>query len=307
MTELERRYASLLRLYPPAYRRARGAEMLAVLMDSAPPDRRRPQWREVRGLILGALRVRAGAHGRRPVGQSWRLSLRTAALILLTQTAGNTLWQMMFNPDGARIPIAWIAANLTIAAACVLAIVAVFRGAYLAAPAVTAGAFVLQTVAPQLVTPSFTFLLPSWQLPLVVVLVIPLIGRGTVVAPRTLNLLLLVPVASVALDGYGTLTQDPSFQTGSRAVWQTLAVAAVLWCVVDERVAITLGLAFFNVVVNRALLGLPPLLHHWSTWPAMLGDWSMWRWTLVDMGVLAILPILDIAVGATVAARRARI
>ena len=37
MTELERRYASLLRLYPAAYRRARGAEMLAVLMDSAPP------------------------------------------------------------------------------------------------------------------------------------------------------------------------------------------------------------------------------------------------------------------------------
>lgn len=56
MTESERRYASLMRLFPPAYRRARGAEMLAVLMDSTPPDRRWPQWREVRGLILGALR-----------------------------------------------------------------------------------------------------------------------------------------------------------------------------------------------------------------------------------------------------------
>ena len=104
MTELERRYLRLLRLYPAAYRRARGAEMLGVLMDSAPPDRRRPPWREVRGLILGALRVRAGAQGRRTAGQSWRVSLRTAALILLTQAAGDTLWQMMFNPDGGLCP-----------------------------------------------------------------------------------------------------------------------------------------------------------------------------------------------------------
>ena len=32
-----------------------------------------------------------------------------------------------------------------------------------------------------------------------------------------------------------------------------------------------------------------------------------WRWTLIDMGILAILPLLDIAVAATVAVRRARI
>jgi hypothetical protein len=33
----------------------------------------------------------------------------------------------------------------------------------------------------------------------------------------------------------------------------------------------------------------------------------MWRWTLADMAILAILPVLDIAIGATVAVRRARI
>jgi hypothetical protein len=87
----------------------------------------------------------------------------------------------------------------------------------------------------------------------VVLLLIPLIGRGIVVAPKALNLMLLLPVVSVALNAYGTLAQDPSFQTGSRTVWQVLAVAAVLWSVVDKRVAMTLGLAFFNVVVNRAL------------------------------------------------------
>ncbi|MEU7904438.1 hypothetical protein [Actinoplanes sp. NPDC049118] len=310
MTELERRYASLLRLYPAAYRRARGAEMLGVLMDSAPQDRRRPEWREVRELILGAIRVRAGAQGRRTPGQSWRVALRTAALILLTQTAGDTLWRMMFDPNGESPPIVWVAASLTVAAACVLAIVAVFRGAYLAAAVVTAGAFVLQMAAPQLVTlstPSFTYLSPLWQLPLVVLLLIPLIGRGTVVAPRALNLMLLVPVVSVALDAYGTLAQDPAFQAGSRAVWQGLAVAAILWSVVDERVAMAFGLAFLNVVVNRAMLDVSLGLDVWSISSPTLGDWSTARWTLIDMGILAILPILDIAVGATVAVRRTRI
>jgi hypothetical protein len=310
MTELERRYTRLLRLYPTGYRQARGAEMLAVLMDSAPPDRRRPQWREVRGLILGALRVRAGANDRRTAGQSWRVALRAAALMLLIQYAGNALWPLMYNPDDAGVPIAQVAVSIAIATACVLAIVAVFRGAYLAAAVVSAGAFVLETIGPQIVAhfatlPYSTFGLSSGGLPLVVVLLIPLIGRGPVVVPRKLNLLLLVPVVSVALNAYGTLTQDPDFQTGSRAVWQTFAVAAILWSVVDERVAMTFGLAFFSVVVDRAMPDL--VLGGWSTWRWPLTDWSMWRWTLADMAILAILPVLDIAIGATVAVRRARI
>jgi hypothetical protein len=320
MTEVERRYLRLLRLYPAAYRRARGAEMLAVLMDSTPPDRHRPAWREVRGLIIGALRVRAGAQGRRTAGQSWRVSLRTAALILLIQAAGDTLWQMMFHSDGGTPLPAQVAVSLTIAAVCVVAVVTVLRGAHLVAAVLTVGAFLLQMAGPQIVLhfspPFITYLSPSWQLPLVVLLLIPLIGRGIVVAPKALNWMLLVPVLSVALNAYGTLAQDPSFQTGSRAVWQTLAIAAILWSVVDERVAMTVGLAFFNVVVNRALLGLPLMDDWWmwlgmlgdrSVWLYLVGDWSTWRWTLVDVGILAILPMLDIVVGATVAVRRARI
>ncbi|MFE9658198.1 hypothetical protein [Micromonospora sp. NPDC006431] len=283
MSELERRYAALLRLYPEWYRRSRGAEMLAVLMDSAPPDRRRPEWRETRGLILGALRVRAGAHGHRTAGQSWRVSLRIAALMLLIQAVGDVLWQMARNP---------VAVSLAVVAACVLAMVAVARGAYLAATVVTAGAFVLDAVARQTLYAWSS----SWPLPLAVVLLIPLIGRGTIVVPRALHVLLLVPVVSAALMGYGTITQDPSFQTGSRAVWQSLAVAAILWSVIDERVTMSFGLAFLYVVVSRAMAD-----------QVALDDWSLGYWTLIDMGTLAILPVLDIAVGATVAVRRTRI
>lgn len=284
MSELERRYAALLRLYPEWYRRSRGAEMLAVLMDSAPPDRRRPEWRETRGLILGALRVRAGAHGHRTAGQSWRVSLRIAALMLLIQAVGDILWQMARNP---------VAVSLAVVATCVLAMVAVIRGAYLAATVMTAGAFVLDAVARQ--TGGYEWS-SSWPLPLAVVLLIPLVGRGTIVAPRALHVLLLVPAVSAALMGYGTITQDPSFQTGSRAVWQTVAVAAILWSVIDERVTMSFGLAFLYVVVSPVMADR-----------AVLDDWSLWYWTLIDMGILAILPVLDIVVGATVAVRRTRI
>jgi hypothetical protein len=300
MTELEQRYAALLRLYPAAYRRARGAEMLAVLMESATPGRRRPEWREVGGLILGALRVRTGAQGHRTPGQSWRVALRTAALILLVQAAGTTLWQMLYDPDGTGVPAVRIVVGLAVTLVCGGAVAAILRGAHLIAAITTAAAFALQVMSPDLYirfTDGFiTFLSPSWQVPLALALLIPLIGRDRVSVPPRLNLLLIVPVVSVALDGYGTLMREPAFQTGGRAVWQTLAVVAILWSIVDERVAMTLGLAFFGVVVDRAILSQP-----------LAGDWSTWQWTLADMAILAILPLLDVAVGAAVAVRRARI
>lgn len=60
----------------------------------------------------------------------------------------------------------------------------------------------------------------------------------------------------------------------------------------------TFGLAFLNVVVHRAMMDAPSELSGWPTWFALLGDWSTWRWRLFDMGVLAVLPVLIIAVGA---------
>jgi hypothetical protein len=56
--ELERSYRRLLRAFPEPYRRARADEMLAVLLDSAPPGQRRARPAEVVDLL------RAGAHQR---------------------------------------------------------------------------------------------------------------------------------------------------------------------------------------------------------------------------------------------------
>jgi hypothetical protein len=54
---LARRYAYWLRFYPPGPRRA---EMLATLLECAPPERTRPTGREILNLIVYGLRARLG-------------------------------------------------------------------------------------------------------------------------------------------------------------------------------------------------------------------------------------------------------
>jgi hypothetical protein len=78
--EAERRYSRLLRLYPEAYRRERGAEILATLMEAG-----RPVGRETAALILGGLRARAGLTGFTAPGRLWLSALRLAALALVAQ------------------------------------------------------------------------------------------------------------------------------------------------------------------------------------------------------------------------------
>lgn len=58
MTPLERRCRLLLRAYPGWYRRERAEEMLGTLLEACPAHRRWPSFRDMRGLIIGGLRVR---------------------------------------------------------------------------------------------------------------------------------------------------------------------------------------------------------------------------------------------------------
>jgi len=76
--ELERWYRRLLRAYPMAYRRAHGDEILATLMDSAEPGRRRPSWADAADLTRGALRQ----WFRLPVGLSSVVAAVLATLVL---------------------------------------------------------------------------------------------------------------------------------------------------------------------------------------------------------------------------------
>jgi hypothetical protein len=90
MSPLERRCRSLLRAYPRWYRRQRGDEMLATLLESSQPGQRWPSARDTRALIIGGLRVRATQDQRLTTAANLRLAAQLgAALTVLLLVAGN--------------------------------------------------------------------------------------------------------------------------------------------------------------------------------------------------------------------------
>ena len=90
MSPLERRCRSLLRAYPRWYRRQRGDEMLATLLEASQPGQRWPSARDARGLIIGGLRVRATQDQRLTTAANLRLAAQLgAALALLTLVTGS--------------------------------------------------------------------------------------------------------------------------------------------------------------------------------------------------------------------------
>ena len=90
MSPLERRSRSLLRAYPRWYRRQRGDEMLATLLEASQPGQRWPSARDARALIIGGLRVRATQDQRLTTAANLRLAAQLgAALALLTLVTGS--------------------------------------------------------------------------------------------------------------------------------------------------------------------------------------------------------------------------
>lgn len=78
---LERRYRRLLVLLPRAYRADRGEEMLTVLMDSAPQQRRWPKVGEVLSLATHSLKVRSGLSAEGVPSDAARPLVRAVALL----------------------------------------------------------------------------------------------------------------------------------------------------------------------------------------------------------------------------------
>ena len=85
MSPFERRCRTLLRAYPRWYRRVRGEEMLATLLEASQPGQRWLSARDTRALIIGGLRVRATQDQRLTTAANLRLAAQLgAALTLLT-------------------------------------------------------------------------------------------------------------------------------------------------------------------------------------------------------------------------------
>jgi hypothetical protein len=110
-SELERRYRRLLRAFPRGYRRHRGEEMLATLLDSAAPGQTRPTVTDTVDLLRAALRERSGLHAA-PDLQS---ALRWVGPFCLAVTAGFTINTWAVNPASgtfAVVGVLWVVAVL---------------------------------------------------------------------------------------------------------------------------------------------------------------------------------------------------
>jgi hypothetical protein len=111
MSPLERRCRLLLRAYPGGYRRERGEEIIATLLEATPEGRRRPLARDVRALIMGGLRARAAQHRGVTTAVSLRRAVLAGACIYLGMAAAADLARFAAGwPDGAGFgldPYGW--------------------------------------------------------------------------------------------------------------------------------------------------------------------------------------------------------
>ncbi|WP_433350661.1 hypothetical protein [Micromonospora sp. CA-111912] len=97
MSDLERRYLRLVRIfYPAGYRNARGTEIVGTYLALSSPDRRWPSVADVTDVAGGGLRPRLRAIGATGIGPGVRLAA-TLALLTATTLAGG--WAMLeLNP-----------------------------------------------------------------------------------------------------------------------------------------------------------------------------------------------------------------
>ena len=207
----ERAYAALLRLYPAGHPRD---EMLGVLLEAD-----RPMWREVGPLVLGGLRARSG--GDQSIAVKWLYAARAAALMLLVVSAlipvrdVATGWLTL---TAAQV-LVWIAAGL--------AVVAVVAGLRVPAAALALITFVLSASAGGDWRAVVGYSLAA------ALLVIP--------GPRTpVHSPLPLLLALAAMSGDPVVTSP----------FLTLAVVVLVWTVVDERLALAVGLALCTVLVQ---------------------------------------------------------
>jgi hypothetical protein len=115
MSELERRYRRLLRVYPRWYRAEREDEILGVLMDRATPEQGRPTAWDTFDLVWAGLGRRLQVRPPTVAASAWSDSLASAAvLFVMVHAFGaivvpfNAIW---LRPELAGSGLAWRTVN----------------------------------------------------------------------------------------------------------------------------------------------------------------------------------------------------
>jgi hypothetical protein len=130
VTTLEEQYQRLLQIYPTEYRRQRGDEILATLLESAEEGRTRPAWGDTVDLVGHALRLRLAIGDQQPLGRLFGLvgpgqlflaSLMSVIAIVFGEWGPFARWPWVppghmgpFFTAGPIVYFAWVAAGLSL-------------------------------------------------------------------------------------------------------------------------------------------------------------------------------------------------
>jgi hypothetical protein len=250
-------YQRLLRLYPKAYREARGAEMLTTLLDAAESGRSRPARREVAALIVGALRARSGTGAAGTAGQIWLSALRIAALLLVAHAAaqsaahaGDIFSQLLTRQRLALVSDLGYPAALAIG---VLALVAIAAGRYGLGIVLNVAAFVVGQWAGSWLPLQVRLVLGEfWQLPLATLLMLPLLRRRPAATGRPLVWLLAIPVSLFLLP----TAFDVSLHLQPDAL-AAVCLGCLAWSIIDARVAVAGGALLLGPILSLLGFYLP--------------------------------------------------
>ena len=278
MSALEWRCRWLLHAYPAWYRRQRGEEMLGTLMEASPAGRRWPSPRDIRAMLMGGLRVRAGQHRRLSTPANLRLAgLLGVALALLWLIGNNLGTAIMFWTH--VYPAATPADLGSQAAASLLALAAVLAAWFapwpvVAAPALAGAALWVYSGDRVMAT----------QPGLLILLVILTTGRERM--PRSWLGLAGLLFAFTLLEQF---TAAPSlyflYPPLIYAPWVVLG-AVILWAAVDGRPAVAMAIYLASnylifTLIDYAGYGAGPVAAwQWylpAAGVAVLGTCALWR------------------------------
>ncbi len=248
--KLERRARALLRAYPADYRHGRAEEIIATLLEAAPPARSFPPAREAWSLIAGGRHARAARNRRPGVKASLRLALLLGISIYLSlylvPFAGSALG---FDPGSGTF---WLT-DTTLAAGAAVAL-APWLGSRAAAAALVISAGALVTYG-ELRSYGGAAIMSVAGL-LIVMAALAALSGGPVRLPRSW---LWLPAAFPLTLTAGRLL-PARHALGSALEWSLvlgalalLAVVVVCWLLTDPRPAFALCLAVLLWVVIAAL------------------------------------------------------
>lgn len=327
---LERRYRRLLALYPASWRARHDEEVLAVLLECAPPGRARPGWRDAADLIGHALAERARRAGRSPTRDDTRSGFALAGIVALAVLAAVSVLQLIalvpnaavwasgggatFNPGAGYLtepsgaPIVALAASAACLIACACWVARLRRGALIAIALTDAG-FLLAALL--LRNGLYTV---SWPLIMVIlglaaVATVLIVHRGVSAAGRELIgarggiELIGAVVLAAEIAGWQHLAWADSVygSPSDYAIPRTLVIAFLAAAVV------ALAMARRNPVPLVAITVLSPLLLVFGFVPiaqALLGDADVSIGLADDAVPLGVVAFLAFA--SLVALRRSR-